>query len=138
MPGNMAVKKKVLFVCVGNSCRSQMAEGFARACGMGKIEVMSAGTSACGSVNRAAIEAMKEKGIDISAQTSKQLTDDMLEWADVVVTTGCCGAGELCPVDFEGERYDWPVEDPLGREWEVMRKVRDDIEDRVKKLIERF
>ena len=126
---------KILFVCVGNTCRSQMAEGFAKHYGKGKIEVRSAGTSASGSVNRSTIEAMKEVGIDISGQTSDQLTCDMLQWADVVVTMGCCPADQLCPVDFKGKKYDWKIEDPLGRPWAVMQRVRDDIERRVKELI---
>lgn len=126
---------KILFVCVGNTCRSQMAEGFAKHYGKGKVEVRSAGTSASGSVNRSTIEAMKEVGIDISGQTSDQLTAGMLQWADVVVTMGCCTADQLCPVDFKGRKYDWKIEDPLGRPWAVMERVRDDIEKRVKELI---
>ncbi|MBI5599689.1 MAG: arsenate reductase ArsC [Deltaproteobacteria bacterium] len=132
----MPRKRKVLFVCVGNSCRSQMAEGFLRTIGKGSIEVRSAGTAASGIVSRDAVKAMKERGIDIGGQTSDQLTDDMLEWADIVVTMGCCPAGELCPVDFKGLKYDWPVGDPLGRPWDEMRMVRDDIEARVRELIE--
>lgn len=126
---------KVLFVCVGNTCRSQMAEGFARTYGKGKIEVKSAGTSAAGYVNSSTIEAMKEAGIDISAQTSKQVTDEMMDWADVIVTMGCCSADSLCPVTFKGKKYDWKIDDPLGRPWAVMERVRDDIEERVKGLI---
>lgn len=126
---------KILFVCVGNTCRSQMAEGFAKHYGKGKVEVRSAGTSASGMVNRSTIEAMKEVGIDISGQTSDQLTDEMLGWADVVVTLGCCPAGQLCPIDFKGRMYDWKIEDPLGRPWAVMQRVRDDIAKRVKELV---
>ncbi len=126
---------KILFVCVGNTCRSQMAEGFARLHGKGMVEVRSAGTSASGSVNRSTIEAMKEIGIDISKQTSDQLTNEMLGWADVVVTMGCCTADKFCPVDFRGSTYDWKIEDPLGRPWAVMQRVRDDIEKRVRELI---
>ncbi|MCC6503162.1 MAG: arsenate reductase ArsC [Deltaproteobacteria bacterium] len=126
---------KILFVCVGNTCRSQMAEGFARLHGKGIVEVRSAGTSASGSVNRSTIEAMKEIGIDISKQTSDQLTNEMLGWADVVVTMGCCTADKFCPVDFRGSTYDWKIEDPLGRPWAVMQRVRDDIEKRVRELI---
>lgn len=131
----MADLPKILFVCIGNTCRSQMAEGFARFHSQGEVEVKSAGTSAMGIVNRAAIGMMKEKGIDISGQTSKQLTDEMLRWADVVVTLGCCSADDLCPVSFHGSKMDWPIEDPLGKDMEVFRKVRDDIEKRVKGLI---
>ncbi|MBI5469189.1 MAG: arsenate reductase ArsC [Deltaproteobacteria bacterium] len=126
---------KILFVCVGNTCRSQMGEGFARFYGDGKVEVRSAGTAASGSVNRSTIEAMKEIGIDISDQTSKQLTGDMLDWADVVVTMGCRSATELCPVTYRGQKYDWKIDDPLGRPWEFMQIVRDGIEEKVKGLI---
>ena len=125
---------KILFVCIGNTCRSQMAEGFARFYGRGKVEVKSAGTSAAGVVNRTAIEMMKEKEIDISSQTSKQLTGEILDWADIVVTMGCCSADDLCPVSFRGRKMDWPIEDPLGKDTGVFRKVRDDIEKRVKEL----
>jgi len=127
---------KILFVCIGNTCRSQMAEGFARFHGKGKIEARSAGTSAMGYVNGDTAEAMLEVGVDISAQTSKQLTDEMLDWADVVITLGCCSADKLCPVTFKGSKQDWPIEDPLGRPPAVIRRVRDDIDRRVVALIE--
>lgn len=129
------LKKKILFVCVGNTCRSQMAEGFAGVYGRGKIEVKSAGTSAMGVVNRNTVEAMNEAGIDISSQHSKQLTDDMLKWADIVVTLGCCSADKLCPASYGCRKYDWNIGDPLGRPWEVMQLVRDEIEQKVKELI---
>lgn len=112
-----------------------MGEGFAKFYGDGKVEVRSAGTAASGFVNKSTIEAMREVGIDISNQTSKQLTGDMLDWADVVVTMGCCSATELCPVNFRGKKYDWKIDDPLGRPWEFMRIVRDGIEEKVKGLI---
>jgi len=112
-----------------------MAEGFARTHANGKVEVRSAGTSAMGYVNADTIEAMAEAGVDISSQTSKQLKDDMLDWADVVVTLGCCSADGLCPVTFKGVKLDWPIEDPLGRPPVVIRRVRDDIERRVAALI---
>ena len=131
----MAIKKKILFVCVGNSCRSQMAEGFARAFGGDLVEIKSAGTSASGVVNPEAIEAMREKGIDISTQTSDNLIDSMLEWADAVITMGCCSAGDLCTAAFAGLKEDWPIEDPLGRPSVVMERVRDEIEERVERLI---
>ncbi len=127
---------RVLFVCVGNACRSQMAEGFAKAHGSGKVEVRSAGTSAIGFITRDVITTMKEKDIDITAQTSDQLTDEMVGWADVVVTLGCCTADQICPVSYEGGKIDWPVEDPLGRPMEEMRRIRDEIETRVKALVE--
>jgi arsenate reductase len=108
---------RVLFVCVGNACRSQMAEGFAKAHGGGKVEVRSAGTSAAGFISSDSVSAMKERGIDITSQTSDQLTDEMVEWADVVVTLGCCTAREICPVSYEGGKGPWrtPSEDPWRR-----------------------
>ncbi len=126
---------RVLFVCVGNTCRSQMAEGFARLHGKDMLEAGSAGTSAAGIVNKNTIEAMKEKEIDISSQTSRQLTADMFEWADVVVTMGCIPADFLCPSSFKGRKCDWKIDDPLGRPWEFMRRVRDEIENKVKEFI---
>ncbi|MFQ5737270.1 MAG: low molecular weight phosphatase family protein [Thermodesulfobacteriota bacterium] len=128
-------KKRLLFVCVGNTCRSQMAEGFARHYGAGRVEVRSAGTSAAGYVSKSTVRAMEEIGIDISAQSSKQLTDEMLDWADVVVTLGCCSADDICPVTFSCEKIDWEIGDPLGRPWEVMQRVRDDIGKKVRELI---
>ena len=129
-------KPKILFLCIGNTCRSQMAEGFARTYGKGLIEIKSAGTSAFGEVNGLSATSMSEIGIDISVQSSDQLSDDMLEWADVVVTLGCCKADELCPVDFTGRKLDWPIDDPFGGPMDMMDRVRDDIEERVKGLLE--
>lgn len=128
--------KKILFLCVGNTCRSQMAEGFARYYGKGLAQVRSAGTAACGFVNPTTIEMMREKGIDISAQSSEQVTDEMVEWADTVVTLGCCSADMVCPVTYLGVKEDWPIDDPLGMGEEFFRRVRDDIEERVRRLIE--
>jgi len=128
--------RKILFVCVGNTCRSQMAEGFAGFYGKDAAEVKSAGTSAMGFVNKSTIEAMKEIGIDISGHTSKQLTYEMMEWADVVVTLGCPPASSLCPTSYRGGKLDWNIGDPLGKPMDVMRAVRDDIGRRVKELID--
>jgi len=113
-----------------------MAEGFARLHGAEKVEVRSAGTSAAGFVNRTTIEVMRERGVDISGQSSDQLTDEALGWADVVVTLGCCSADEICPISYRGEKYDWPIEDPLGIPLEDTRRIRDEIEQRVKRLID--
>ena len=129
-------KPRILFLCIGNTCRSQMAEGFARAYGEGLVEIKSAGTSAFGEVNGLSTASMAERGIDISTQSSDQLSGDMLDWADVVVTLGCCRADELCPVDFQGRKLDWPIDDPFGRSMDMMERVRDDIEVRVKGLLE--
>ncbi|MBI5810195.1 MAG: arsenate reductase ArsC [Deltaproteobacteria bacterium] len=132
----MSSSKRILFVCVGNTCRSQMAEGFASLYGNGRFAVLSAGTSAMGVVNGPTIEAMAEAGVDISGQTSKQLTGEMLRWADVVVTMGCSPADRLCPASFKGKKIDWHIEDPLGRPWDVMRRVRDDIGGKVRELLD--
>jgi len=127
--------RKILFVCGGNTCRSQMAEGFARRYAEGRVEVRSAGTSAAGYLSKSTIRAMEEVGIDISGHTSKQLTDEMIRWADVVVTLGCAPADDICPAWYTGEKIDWKIGDPLGRPWEEMQKVRDDIERRVRELV---
>jgi len=115
-----------------------MAEGFARALSAkgANITPMSAGTAASGIVGGDAVRAMKEAGLDISAQTSDQLTDDMLASADIVITLGCCESSEICPPGFAGQMLDWDVEDPMGQPWEVMLAVRDDIEQRVIRLVE--
>ncbi len=115
-----------------------MAEGFARALGGDGVEVKSAGTSAMGIVNRETIKVMSECGIDISTQTSDYFRDDMVVWADYVITLGCCSAKELCPVTFKGAMEDWPIEDPLGCPWEDFIRIRDDIGARVKDLLERI
>lgn len=128
--------KKILFVCMGNTCRSQMAEGFAKALGAKKAVVRSAGLSAAGSVNRPTVEAMAEKGIDISGHTSDQITFEMVEWADIIVSMAGVPCSQFCPPSYKGLKYDWQIPDPLGRPWEFMRKVRDDIEARVKGLID--
>ncbi len=130
-----AGQKKLLFVCIGNTCRSQMAEGFARHYGGEAVEVRSVGTDALGYVYEDTTRAMKEAGIDISAQSSDQLNDTDLEWTDVVITLGCCRAAEFCPPSFKGAQIDWPVEDPYGKSFEVMRRVRDEIESRVLDLL---
>lgn len=127
--------KKILFVCVGNTCRSQMAEGFARRYGEGRVEVRSAGTSAAGYVNKSTVKAMEEAGIDISGQASKQLTEEMMGWADVIVTLGCAPANDICPGTCACEQIDWKIGDPLGRPWDEMERVRDDIEKKVRELI---
>lgn len=127
--------RKILFVCVGNTCRSQMAEGFALRYGAGRVEVRSAGTSAAGYVSKSTVRAMEEIGIDISGHASRQLTGEMIEWADVVVTLGCAPARDICPASYAGEQMDWKIDDPLGRPWDEMQRVRADIEKRVRELI---
>ena len=127
--------RKILFVCVGNTCRSQMAEGFALRYGAGRVEISSAGTSAAGYVSNSTVRAMEEVSIDISGHTSKQLTEEMIKWADVVVTLGCAPARDICSPSYACEQIDWKIGDPLGRPWEEMQRVRDDIEKKVRELI---
>jgi arsenate reductase (thioredoxin) len=133
----------VLFVCTGNSCRSQMAEGWLRALGGDRFGVDSAGIEAHG-LNPRAIAVMAEAGVDISAQASTRLTQEQLQWADLVVTV-CGHADETCPVLPPGTRKEhWPLEDPAkaaGREDEIMgvfRAVRDQARQRVADLIRRL
>lgn len=133
-------KMKVLFLCTGNSCRSQMAEGFARHLGAERVEVHSAGIEAHGK-NPRAIAAMAEAGIDISGQESTRLTEEMLSGLDLIVTV-CGHANEHCPVLPPGiRRLHWPLPDPArvtGTEEEIsaaFRAVRDDIRQRVGALL---
>ena len=133
--------KKIMFLCTANSCRSQMAEGFAREFGKGLIEVYSAGLMSAG-VHRRAIAVMKEIGIDISTQKSKTIDEDLLKKMDIIVTL-CGNAEESCPwTPPHIKRIHWPIKDPvgtLGTEEEIMnefRRARDEIKEKVKKLIE--
>ena len=119
----------VLFVCVHNAGRSQMAAGFLSHLAGDTVEVRSAGSAPADSINSAAVEAMAELGIDISAQSPKILTPDAVETSDVVITMGC---GDACPV-FPGVSYrDWPLPDPAGKGVEAVRPIR----DRIKVLVE--
>jgi len=113
-----------------------MAEGFALRYGNGFVEVKSAGTAATGYVNEETIEAMLEEGIDISAQSSKQVTNELIRWADIVVTLGGQSADSICPDDYKGIKIDWPIKDPLGRPRELMEMVKEDIHRRVRDLME--
>jgi len=122
----------VLFVCVHNAGRSQMAAGWLRHLAGDAVEVRSAGSVPGDQVNPAAIQAMAEVGIDISDQRPKILTTDAVEASDVVITMGC---GDACPV-FPGKRYlDWQLEEPAGKGVESVRPIRDDIEARVRTLL---
>ncbi|OZG29770.1 heat-shock protein HtpX [Williamsia sp. 1138] len=114
----------VLFVCVHNAGRSQMAAGFLTALGGGQVEVRSAGSAPAQTINAAAVEAMAEVGIDISDQSPKILTPDTVESSDVVITMGC---GDACPV-FPGVSYrDWALADPAGKGVDAVRPIRDQI-----------
>ncbi|HXR45195.1 MAG TPA: arsenate reductase ArsC [Pseudolysinimonas sp.] len=122
----------ILFVCVHNAGRSQMAAGFAHALGGDRVRVLSGGSEPADRINPVAVEAMAEEGIDISAAVPSILDVEDVREADVVITMGC---GDACPV-FPGKRYeDWELEDPAGKDLEAVRRIRDDIRDRVGRLI---
>lgn len=128
----MTDKPSVLFVCVHNAGRSQMAAGWLSHLAGDRIEVRSAGSAPAGQVNPVAVEAMREAGIDITAEQPKILTVDAVEASDVVVTMGC---GDACPI-FPGKRYeDWKLDDPAGQGIDAVRVIRDQIRTRIDKLI---
>ena len=127
--------KTVLFVCVHNSGRSQMAEAFFNQLAEGKAQAYSAGTQPADKVNPVVVEAMREVGIDISGNKPKALTMDMVEKADRMITMGCGAEAEaVCPASFI-ETEDWALEDPKGKSLEQVRKIRDEIKERVTKLL---
>ena len=126
-------KPSVLFVCVHNAGRSQMAAGFLEHLAGEKVNVYSAGSAPKDSINPVAVEAMREKGIDISGRSPKVLTTESVQASDVVITMGC---GDACPF-FPGKRYeDWVLDDPAGKSIEDVRRIRDQIEARVKSLLQ--
>ncbi|MBX7444880.1 MULTISPECIES: arsenate reductase ArsC [unclassified Arthrobacter] len=128
----MSRKPSVLFVCVHNAGRSQMAAAFLTTLSKGAIEVRSAGSQPADKVNPAAVEAMAEVGIDMSAEIPKILTTEAVQDSDVVITMGC---GDECPY-FPGKRYeDWVLEDPAGKGVDSVRPIRDQIKGRVEALI---
>ena len=125
-------KPSVLFVCVHNAGRSQMAAGFMTHLGQGRVEVLSAGSAPKDSINPVAVEAMAEVGIDISQNSPKVLTPEAVQQSDAVITMGC---GDACPY-YPGKRYeDWVLEDPAGQGIESVRVIRDDIKLRVETLL---
>jgi protein-tyrosine-phosphatase len=126
--------KRVLFVCVENAGRSQMAEAFAKTYGKDKFDASSAGNKPAEALNPSVVKAMKEKGIDISTNKPKLLTFQMAQDADLIVTMGCNDQG-ICPGPFFKPTIDWKLEDPKGKPIEKVREIRDDIERRVQKLI---
>ena len=124
--------KTVLFVCVHNAGRSQMAAGFMKSLGKDKVNVLSAGSMPKDQINPVAVEVMKEVGIDISNNQPKILTTESVKESDVVITMGC---GDACPI-FPGKRYeDWQLEDPAGKDLETVRKIRDEIKSRIEVLL---
>lgn len=124
--------KKILFVCVENSCRSQMAEAFAHIHGKGKVEAFSAGSAPAGKVNPKAIAAMKEVGYDLAKHSSKSLNKIPQEEYEYVITMGC---GETCPFVLAKQREDWAIPDPKNLSPEEFRQIRTMVEDKVKKLL---
>ena len=123
---------EVLFVCVHNAGRSQMAAALLDSAAKGQVRVVSAGSEPADQLNPAVVEAMQEVGIDISAERPKKLEDGMVRESDVVITMGC---GDACPI-YPGKRYeDWDLEDPYGKDLETVRRIRDEIRDRVANLI---
>ena len=127
--------KKILFVCVENAGRSQIAEAFANKYGKSKFVVSSAGNKPADKVNPIVVEVLKEKGIDISMNKPKLLTFQMAQDADLVVTMGCNDQG-ICPGPFFKPTIDWNLEDPKGKPIEKVREIRDEIDHKVQRLIE--
>jgi len=125
-------RPSVLFVCVHNAGRSQMAAGYLQALGGDRVEVLSAGSEPGDSINPVAVAVMAEEGIDIAGNTPKLLTVDAVRESDVVITMGC---GDACPV-FPGKRYeDWELDDPAGKDLDTVRVIRDDIKSRIEALL---
>ncbi|WP_136612225.1 arsenate reductase ArsC [Sinomonas albida] len=131
-PETLEGRPSVLFVCVHNAGRSQMAAGYLAHLSGGRIEVRSAGSEPAERVNPAAVQAMLEEGIDIRSETPKILTIQAVKESDVVITMGC---GDTCPI-FPGKRYeDWELEDPAGKGVDAVRPIRDEIRGRIENLI---
>jgi protein-tyrosine-phosphatase len=131
---NLVVKEQpeVLFVCVHNAGRSQMAAGLVKLRSGGRIHVRSAGSAPGEEINPAVVEAMEEIGVDMSEEFPKPLTDEVVRAADVVITMGC---GDACPI-YPGKRYeDWDLDDPAGQDLDTVRRIRDEIDSRVRRLI---
>jgi len=131
----MRQERVILFVCVENAGRSQMAEGFFRKYAPAGYRAISAGTKPASRINPLAVQAMKEAGIDISRQKSKIITDDMIKNSARAVSMGCMDRSD-CPLLFLNNPVDWRIEDPKGRPIEKVREIRDEIERRVKGLAE--
>lgn len=126
-------KPSVLFVCVHNAGRSQMAAGYLRHLSSGAVEVRSAGSMPADRINPVAVDAMLEEGVDIRAEQPKVLTTGAVQASDVVITMGC---GDVCPV-FPGKRYeDWALDDPAGQGIDAVRPIRDEIRSRVERLLD--
>ncbi len=128
----MSERPEVLFVCVHNAGRSQMAAALLEKHGEGRVTVRSAGSEPADRLNPAVVEVMREAGVDLTAETPKKLTDEAVREADVVITMGC---GDACPL-YPGKRYeDWELTDPAGKPPEEVRPIRDEIDRRVRELL---
>jgi arsenate reductase len=124
---------EVLFVCVHNAGRSQMAAGLVKLRSEGRVHVRSAGSAPGDEINPAVVEAMSELGVDMSEEFPKPLTDEVVRAADVVITMGC---GDACPI-YPGKRYeDWQLDDPAGADLDTVRRIRDQIDERVRVLVD--
>lgn len=124
---------EVLFVCVHNAGRSQMAAALTHSLSEGRVHVRSAGSAPAAEINPAVVQAMEEIGLDLSQEFPKPLTDEVVQAADVVITMGC---GDACPI-YPGKRYlDWEVDDPAGQPIATVRRIRDEIRGRVERLLE--
>ena len=125
-------RPEVLFVCVHNAGRSQMAAGLVKLRSQGRIHVRSAGSEPANEINPAVVEAMEELGVDLNEEFPKPLTDEVVHAADVVITMGC---GDACPI-YPGKKYeDWQLDDPAGQDLETVRRFRDELDGRVQNLI---
>jgi len=126
---------RVLFVCAENAGRSQMAEAFAKTHGKGGVEAVSAGTMPAKEINPVVVQVMQEKGIDLSTNKPKLITNQMVQEADRIIVMGCSAEG-FCPAPLLNKVVDWKIEDPKGKPIEKVREIRDEIERRVRLLIE--
>jgi len=128
----LEARPEVLFVCVHNAGRSQMASALTTLRSAGRIQVRSGGSEPADRLNPAVIQAMEELGLDLTGERPKPLTDQLVRSADVVVTMGC---GDACPI-YPGKRYEeWPLEDPAGKSLEAVRQIRDEIDERVQRMV---
>jgi arsenate reductase len=126
--------KRILFVCVENAGRSQMAEAFAKAYGNGKVVAISAGTVPAREVNPVVVQVMKEKGIDLSVNKPKLITNQMVQEADMIIVMGCSAEG-FCPAPLLNKVVDWGIEDPKNKPVEKVREIREEIERKVRTLL---
>jgi protein-tyrosine-phosphatase len=132
MPEDMREKPEVLFVCVHNAGRSQMAAGLVKLRSGGAVRVRSAGSAPGSEIDPVVVEAMAELGVDMSEEFPKPITDEAVRAADVVITMGC---GDACPI-YPGKRYeDWTLDDPAGQDLQTVRRIRDEIDGRVRGLV---